>query len=117
MTAHLRGRPYPVRYVMTDDAAVNSDSDVVTKCIYSATRLKGGFFAWVSCHTHESIELAMGQGASWDAPRDPTPSLVSPVWALCKVLKVPFVTKIDRHFRLKIAISSQVGYLIKPVRI
>ena len=49
------------------------------------------------------------QGAPWAAPLARTPSLVSPVWALCKLLKVPFVTKIDRHFRLKIAISSQVG--------
>ena len=57
------------------------------------------------------------QGASWDAPLDLTPRLVTPVWALCKLIDIRFVTEIERHFRLKIAISSQVDCRIKPVQI
>ena len=56
------------------------------------------------------------QGASWDAPLDPTSSLVTPVWAPCKLFNIPYVTKIYGHFRPKIAISSQDNYVIKPVR-
>ena len=50
-----------------------------------------------------------------DAPLAPTPSLVTTVWALCKLFIILFVTEIFRYFRLKVAFSSQYDHFIKPV--
>ena len=74
----------------------------------------------------ESVERAVANvgalqiyGAQFKGPPGMHPwprySLVTPVWAPCKLFNIRFVTKIDGHFRPKIAISSQDYYVIKPV--
>ena len=54
-----------------------------------------------ACIQSENMYMDQGASSAWDAPLDPTSSLVTPVWAPCKLCNIRFVTKIDGHFRPK----------------